>query len=116
MASNLTKRAKLGLPFAQGQVFRRALMYLPWRLFVRPQVGFNTSVAEAIMTLEKTTRRLERRIEEVAQIAEAAREVHHDAAAIAVREQLYDTEGDLRGSLSDLQMQLAQLKQALPPS
>lgn len=107
----LAGQAELGFPYESKRVFRRALMHLPWRMFVGRQVEFNRATAEAVDALAETVRRMEKRLDKVARAAEEAAATHRESGAIAVREQLYDTEGSLRRDLSDLQLELARLAQ-----
>ncbi len=108
-AGDLAGRAELGFPYESKKVFRRALMHLPWRMFVGRQVEFNRATAEAVDGLAKAVRRLERRLDRLAQETEESVIAHRESGAVAVREQLYDTEGALRRDLSALQLEIARL-------
>lgn len=103
---DLGQQASLGLPYERRRVVRRALMRLPWRMFVGRQVEFNRAVAEEITQLRKTVRRLRAELES---IAEVAAQSQRDSGALAVREQLYRTEGELRRDLSALQIEVERL-------
>lgn len=105
----LIDRAGLGLPDERNRVVRRALMAVPWRLFVGRQVEFNRATAETLAELTKTVRRLDRRLTRLEELTESIAVQHRDIAAVAVREQLYDTEGALRSDLSALQIEVARL-------
>lgn len=91
----LTDEAELGLPYASNQVFKRAAMHLPWRMFVGRQVAFNRSVAAAINGLED---RLDRRF---------------GAAVEAVRAQIFDHEGSLKREIVELEQKVARLEAQL---
>ena len=86
-------------------------MHLPWRMFVGRQVEFNRATAEAVDALSEAVRRMEKRLDKVARAAEEAAATHRESGAVAVREQLYDTEGALRRDLSELQLEIARLAQ-----
>jgi hypothetical protein len=104
--ANLVEQAGLGLPYERKRVVRRALMRLPWRMFVGRQVEFNRAAAEEIAALRRTVRRLRA---EVDSIAELVAQSQRDSGALAVREQLYRTEGELRRDLSALQIEVERL-------
>lgn len=106
---DLLARAELGLPYDSKQLFRRAMMHLPWRMFIGRQVEFNRASAQALADLTKAVRRLDRRLTKLEDLTESIAVQHRDSAAIAVREQLYETEGVLRRDLSALQIALARL-------
>lgn len=110
---NLTEQAELGLPYERKRVVRRALMRLPWRMFVGRQVAYNRAAAEEIAALRKAVRRLR---DEVDSFAEVLAQSQRDSGALAVREQLYRTEGELRRDLSALQIEVARLSAEAPPS
>ncbi|MBM7519390.1 hypothetical protein [Nocardioides nitrophenolicus] len=110
-ARDLVGRADLGLPYQSKQVFRRALMHLPWRMFVGRQVEFNRATAEAVDGLAEAVRRLEKRLDKLARAQQEDAATHRESGAVAVREQLYDTEGALRRDLSALQLEIARLAQ-----
>lgn len=111
---DLIARADLGLPYDGKQVFRRAMMHLPWRMFVGRQVEFNRASAETLVELRKSVRRLDRRLSRLEELTESIAVQHRDSAAVAVREQLYDTEGVLRRDLSALQIEVARLAGETP--
>ncbi|WGX98536.1 hypothetical protein [Nocardioides sp. L-11A] len=110
-AGDLVRQADLGLPYESKHVFRRALMHVPWRMFVGRQVAFNRSTADALTELADAVRRMEKRVDRIAREAEEAAIAHRESGAVAVREQLYDTEGALRRDLAALQMEIARLTQ-----
>lgn len=105
----LMKTAELGLPYRRSQIIRRAMMHLPWRMFVRRQVEFNRASALATRDLTRAVRRLDRRLARLEDLVEGIAAHHRDGAAIAVREQLYDTEGALQSQIGALQIELARL-------
>jgi hypothetical protein len=71
-------------------------------MFVGRQVEFNRATAAAIADLAASVKRLEARVAEVSV-------ANRESAAIAVREQLYETEGSLRRDLSALQIEIARI-------
>lgn len=113
---SLRDLAGLGLPYESKRVVRRAMMHLPWRMFVGRQVAFNEATAERVEELTKTVRRLDRRLTRLTELTESIAVQYRDSAAVAVREQLYDTEGALRRDLSALQIEVARLAGETPRS
>jgi hypothetical protein len=94
----MADQAALGLPFERKRVFSRAMMHLPWRMFVGRQVEYNRAAAGEIAALRKAVRRLR-----------ADLESQHVSGVAALREQIYRTEGQLRRDVSDLQIEVARL-------
>lgn len=103
---DLAAQAALGLPYESKRVVRRALMRVPWRMFLGRQVAFNKALAAEVVGLRKSVRKLR---EEVASMAAVVAQLQRDSGALAVREQLYRTEGELRRDLSALQIEVERL-------
>lgn len=109
--AHLAELAALGLPYERKRVVRRALMRVPWRMFLGRQVAFNQGVIEEIVRLRKSVRRLRAEVESIAALIG---ELPKDSGALAVREQLFRTEGELRRDLSALQIEVARLASQAP--
>ena len=109
---SLSRLARLGLPHGKQQILQRTLLYVPWRLFLRAQVAFNKAAAKTLTALTQKSLRLESKLAKLDSKTDAIA-TSANAAASAVREQLYDTEGELRRTLSDIQIQLARLEQRI---
>jgi len=105
-SADLVKKAALGLPYESKRIVRRALMHLPWRMFVGRQVAFNRAAAAEIATLRKAVRRLRTEVDGLAEVAAASQ---RDNDGMAAREQLHRIEGELRRDLSALQIEVARL-------